>query len=151
MSKSLSRKELRELKRLAGFSCEYCRSQARFAMQSFSVEHITPKSRGGATTLKNAAYACQGCNNHKYNKTEGIDPATDKLALLFHPRRDKWSDHFTWSDDFSLIIGLTPTGRATVDTLQLNRERLVNLRRVLYPAGEHPPAAPGDESMLDEE
>ena len=28
-------------------SCEYCRSQARFATQSFSIEHIIPQSKGG--------------------------------------------------------------------------------------------------------
>jgi len=38
-----------------------------------------------------------------------------------------------------LIIGLTPTGRATVEVLKLNREGLVNLRQVLYAAGKHPP------------
>jgi hypothetical protein len=49
-------------------------------------------------------------------------------------------DHFAWSDDFTLVIGLTPTGRATVEKLQLNRSGLVNLRRVLRAVGEHPPA-----------
>jgi 5-methylcytosine-specific restriction endonuclease McrA len=51
--------------------CEYCRSQASFAIQPFAVEHIIPKSQGGETKLDNLALACQGCNNHKYNKIEG--------------------------------------------------------------------------------
>jgi hypothetical protein len=46
---------------------------------------------------------------------------------------------FGWSDDFTLIVGLTPIGRATVEALQLNREGLVNLRQVLYAMGIHPP------------
>ncbi len=33
----------------------------------------------------------------------------------------------------------TPTGRATVSELQLNRPGLVNPRRALYTLGEHPP------------
>ena len=37
-------------------------------------------------------------------------------------------------------LRLTPTGRATANALQLNRESLVNLRRILYGMGEHPPA-----------
>ena len=37
------------------------------------------------------------------------------------------------------ITGLTPIGRATVETMQLNRDGLVNMRRVLYAIGEHPP------------
>ena len=68
------------------------------------------------------------------------DPVSGELIPLFHPLKQKWRDHFMWSDGFTLIIGLTPTGRATVDALQLNREGLVNLRRILYSMGEHPPA-----------
>lgn len=120
--------------------CEYCRSQARFATQSFSTEHIIPRHWGGATTLDNLALACQGCNNHKYTKIEEHDPVSDKVVSLYHPRQQRWHDHFAWNDDFTLVIGLTPTGRATIKALQLNREELVNLRRVLYAMGEHPPA-----------
>lgn len=119
--------------------CEYCRSQARFAMQSFSVEHIIPRSQGGETTLDNLALSCQGCNNHKYNKTEAADPASGETAKLYHPRKQEWKEHFSWGNDFSVVVGLTPTGRATVEALQLNRESLVNLRRILVLFGEHPP------------
>jgi hypothetical protein len=119
--------------------CEYCRSQARFATASFSIEHILARAKGGSTTLENLALACQGCNNHKYDKTEAFDPVSNQLARLCHPREDRWDTHFTWSDDFTLIIGLTPTGRATVSTLLLNREGVINLRRLLYTAGKHPP------------
>lgn len=120
--------------------CEYCKSQARFATQSFSIEHIIPRQLGGETTLDNLALACQGCNNHKYTKTEARDPVSDNVAPLYHPRQQRWHDHFAWNDDFTLVIGLTPIGRATLKALQLNREELVNLRRVLYAMGEHPPA-----------
>ena len=119
--------------------CEYCKSQARFATQSFSSEHILPRHLGGETTLNNLALACQGCNNHKYTKTEARDPLSGNLAPLYHPRQQRWHDHFAWNDDFSLIIGLTPIGRVTIEALQMNREELVNLRHVLYAMGEHPP------------
>lgn len=122
--------------------CEYCRSQVRFAIQPFSIEHIIPRSAGGETALDNLALSCQGCNNHKYNKTEGRDPVSGDTVPLYHPRKQRWSNHFAWNDDFTLIIGLTPTGRSTVETLQLNREGVVNLRRVLYAMGEHPPIEP---------
>ncbi len=120
--------------------CEYCRSQARFAIQPFSVEHIIARSQSGETTMDNLALACQGCNNHKYNKTEGRDPVNSDVVSLYHPRQQRWSEHFAWNDGFTLIMGLTPTGRATVEALRLNREGVVNLRRVLYAMGEHPPA-----------
>ena len=119
--------------------CEYCRSQARFATQAFSVEHIVPRDKGGATALDNLALSCQGCNGHKYNKTEGRDPVSRQFVPLYHPRQEQWRDHFVRSHDCTLIVGLTPTGRATVEELRLNREGLVNLRRVLYAMGEHPP------------
>jgi hypothetical protein len=120
-------------------TCEYCRSQERFAMQSFSLEHILPLQAGGSDDLANLALACQGCNNYKFTRTHGRDPVTGETAVLFHPRQERWSDHFIWSNDFTGIVGLTPTGRATVEILQLNRPGLVNLRRVLNEAGEHPP------------
>jgi hypothetical protein len=120
--------------------CEYCASQARFAVQPFSAEHIIPKSQGGRTTLDNLALACQGCNNYKYTKTEGRDPVSGASVPLYHPRQQRWRDHFAWNDDFTLVIGLTPIGRATIEALQLNRDGVVNLRRILYAMGEHPPA-----------
>lgn len=119
--------------------CEYCRSQVNFAVQSFSVEHITPRDKGGLTVLENLALSCQGCNNHTYNKTEGIDPITGLPAPLFHPRQQVWSDHFTWNEDYTLMVGLTSSGRATVETLHVHRPGVVNLRRVLYATGDHPP------------
>lgn len=122
--------------------CEYCRSQSRFAVQQFSVEHIEPRSRGGTTAADNLALSCQGCNNHKYNKTTGTDPVSGDEVPLFHPRKHKWRDHFAWSKDGTEILGLTPTGRATVATLRLNREGLMNLRRILFGVGEHPPPEP---------
>ena len=131
----------------AGGACEYCKSQVRFAMQSFSIEHITPLDHGGSEDLENLAFACQGCNNHKYTKTEVRDPVTGMTVLLFHPRTQRWRDHFVWSSDFTRILGMTPTGRATVEALFLNRDGLVNLRRALYALGEHPPAEPAESTL----
>ena len=133
-------------KRACG-ACEYCKSQVRFAMQSFSIEHITPLDGGGSSDLENLAFACQGCNNHKYTKTEVRDPVTGLMVPLFHPRTQRWQNHFVWSSDFTRILGVTPTGRATVEALFLNREGLVNLRRALYALGEHPPAEPEEGAL----
>lgn len=131
---------LRQAVRLrANGCCEYCHSQARFATEPFAVEHISPRSAGGTTDLTNLAFSCFGCNSNKFTKTHAIDPQTQELTALFHPRRQKWTSHFAWSDDFTLIFGLTATGRATINALQMNRVELVNLRGVLYAANEHPP------------
>ena len=83
--------------------------------------------------------ACQGCNNHKYNRRKARDPVSEKEVILFHPRRHRWADHFAWTEDATQMLGLTAIGHATVEALHLNREALVNLRRVSVAAGEHPP------------
>jgi hypothetical protein len=64
---------------------------------------------------------------------------TNRLVDLFRPRTQRWQEHFCWDARFERVIGLTATGRATVEALQLKRPELVNLRRLLYAAGEHPP------------
>ena len=120
-------------------NCEYCRSQARFALESLVFDHIVPVSRGGETLAENLALACHGCNGHKSDKTEGIDPASAQSVPLYHPREMLWDDHFAWNEDATLIVGLTPTGRATIQTLRMNREGVVNLREVLRIMGLHPP------------
>lgn len=112
-------------------------------MHTFAVDHIVPRSHGGITAIENLALACPGCNAHKYNKVEGLDPLTDAIVKFFHPRKDRWNDHFTWSPDFTTIVGLTPIGRATVETLHMNRDGAVNLRRLLHATGAHPPVEPG--------
>lgn len=119
--------------------CEYCRSPARYATQRFSVEHILPRSHGGTSVVENLALSCQGCNNHKYNRVAAVDPVSGDLAPLYHPRRDRWHAHFAWSADTLLIIGMSPTGRATVEALALNRPGVVNLRQLLVVVNEHPP------------
>lgn len=119
--------------------CEYCTSLARYSMSPFAIDHILPISQGGQTELNNLALVCQGCNGAKYNKITAIDPITNREVSLFHPRRAQWRDHFAWNAPCTHIVGITPTGRATIVALQLNRPELVNLREVLYAVGDHPP------------
>jgi hypothetical protein len=69
-----------------------------------------------------------------------IDPITGESAPLYHPRQDRWPEHFTWNNDDTQLIGLTMIGRATIERLQLNREGVVNLRQLLCTVGQHPPA-----------
>ncbi|MFN8492311.1 MAG: HNH endonuclease signature motif containing protein [Caldilineaceae bacterium] len=127
-----------EVKQRARACCEYCWSQEAYSPDTFSVEHIIPLAKGGTHEADNLANACQGCNNHKFVSVEAIDPLTGETAALYHPRHQCWSDHFAWNEDYTVMIGLTPTGRATVAKLELNRKGVVNLRRLLHEWGLHP-------------
>jgi len=124
----------------ANYCCEYCLTQSDYGVDPFAVEHIQPIAGGGKTALDNLALACQSCNNHKFTKTVALDSGTDTIVPLYNPRQDRWDDHSEWSADFLTIIGLTPTGRATIELLRVNRTEVVNLRRVLRLVGEHPPS-----------
>lgn len=119
--------------------CEYCLSQVDYATEPFVVEHIVPISRGGSSNLANLAFACSGCNGHKYNKVTSTDPVTGGTVPLYNPRQHDWDEHFRWDEKFVRILGITPIGRTTVDALKLNRSGLVNLRQALYQLGKHPP------------
>jgi HNH endonuclease len=127
------------VKERANFVCEYCLALSQFSFHPFPVDHIIPLSKGGTNDLDNLALSCQHCNNCKYNKAEAIDPLTGNPAQLFNPRKDDWSKHFIWNDDYTFIIGITPVGRATVACLKMNREEARNLRAALYEFGVHPP------------
>lgn len=100
-------------------------------------ERVTAKMR--QAVFENLALICQGCNNHKYDKIAGLDPESQELTSLYGPRQQIWAEHFAWSSDFQRMLGLTPMGRATIATLNLNRDRVVNLRQVLRITGDHSP------------
>jgi HNH endonuclease len=132
-----------ELRRLvsdrAGGYCEYCKFPVKFALESMEVDHTFPFSLGGKTIAENLALACHGCNQNKQNRIEGVDLLSSAVAELYNPRTMVWKDHFGWSQDTTLIVGKTATGRVTVRLLKMNRLGLVNLRGVLERSGEHPP------------
>ena len=133
-------KQLRLLvKERAQGCCEYCLCQEDYGPDAFSDEHITPLALGGKSNAANLARACQRCNNFKYNKTSAIDPLSQAAVPLFHPRQHDWHEHFAWSDDYTMMIGLTPIGRATIAALDLNRKGVVNQRKLLLLIRKHPP------------
>jgi hypothetical protein len=105
---------------------------------TFEIEHIHPTSRGGRTEFKNLCLACPNCNRHKAGRITGY---TDEgiESRLFHPQRDHWLDHFDWSVNGTLIVGLTEIGLATVNLLRMNRPPLVEVRALWTFVGKHPP------------
>jgi len=130
--------------RTAGYACGYCRTPQSIAGFRLTIEHIVPEARGGKTVEANLWLACHACNEFKGDRVRGRDPRTGKRVRLWNPRRQKWHEHFAWSADGTEIVGLTPCGRATVVTLQLNRPELVAARWLWVQVGWWPPQGDSD-------
>lgn len=140
MSRDYIPKSLRErVAAQAGHRCGYCRTSAFLAGAIFEIDHIVPESFGGLTEEENLWLACPACNGRKGNRIAALDPITGEHVRLFDPRRQAWSQHFAWNETGDEIIGLTPTGRATVAALDLNRPVLVYARWLWVSWGRHPP------------
>jgi len=78
------------------------------------LDHIIPPQHEGKNTAENRALACPNCNLRKSNKINGVDPVTGQTVRLFHPRKDKWDEHFILHRQTGVIKGLTEIGRVTV-------------------------------------
>lgn len=119
--------------------CAYCRTPEALTIAIFEFEHIIPRSADGKTIFENLCLACPTCNRYKAHRQTAPDPLTQEIVLLFHPHLQAWPDHFTWNEDATEIIGLTPVGRATISALKMNRLQLVRVRRMWVKMGEYPP------------
>jgi len=119
--------------------CGYCLSSQRYVMAKLEIEHIIPRVLGGTENESNLWLSCGLCNRYKGSQTMGIDPLAGELTPLFNPRTQTWTEHFRWSADGVLILGITPIGRGTVEALRLNNELAVEVRRNWVLAGWHPP------------
>jgi hypothetical protein len=113
----------------AGDRCEYCRLHQRNSELAHHIEHVIARQHGGSDSVDNLALACHRCNLHKGPNLSGVDPLTNAVESLFHPRRNQWPEHFAFRG--ANIEGLTPVGRATVEVLALNDSRRIELRREL--------------------
>lgn len=136
---SISKRLRERIRRQADDRCGYCLSPQKLVLGQLEIEHLIPRALGGKDEEDNLWLACRMCNGYKGKQIKAIDPQTEQPAALFNPRKQKWSDHFMWSEDGSMIIGLTPTGRATVDALQLNNPIAIIVRLEWVSAGWHPP------------
>lgn len=122
------------VERRARGRCEYCHAPQRACGYRFHLEHIIPSSEGGSDAPPNRALACAACNLTKTDKTAGTDPVTGVEVMLFNPRNQTWNEHFDWAVDEETIVGLTPTGRATVETLEMNSKLRRDARRFWFEA-----------------
>jgi hypothetical protein len=135
----ISIKLRRRVIRVAENRCEYCRAAQEMTLATFHLDHVIPQVAGGTTVFENLCLSCPFCNQFKGEQWRARDPETRRLVTLFHPRRDHWAEHFEWSRDGTVIVGLTSRGRATVNALQLNNPISLIARRFWVASGIHPP------------
>lgn len=115
------------VRRRAGDVSEYCRiPQEATPLISFHVEHTIARQHGGGDDPSLLCLACDRCNAYKGPNLTSVDPDSAVIVPLFNPRQDAWNDHFLLRG--GVVVGLTPTGRATVRLLNMNAPRRVELR-----------------------
>lgn len=129
-----------QVRQRAKFLCEYCHTSEQWQYVPFTVDHVLPIGEGGDDGLENLALACFHCNRRKSDQTTATDPQSQEGVPLFNPRTEQWNEHFMWSVDGLRLVGQTAVGRATIEALQLNRERIIPIRSEDLLIGRHPPA-----------
>ncbi len=118
----------------ADHQCEYCRlPQGAAPFLAFHIEHIHAQQHVIDDSEDILALACPDCNRHKGPNLTTLDPETREIVRLFHPREDKWYEHFVWNG--SIIEGATLIGEATVRLLLMNSDERVEMRTILIAAG----------------
>jgi HNH endonuclease len=124
------------VERRANGKCEYCLIHEDYTVKRHEVDHIRATKHGGSTVDSNLCFSCYDCNRYKGSDLTSIGPNTNEITPLFHPRQDKWVDHFVLNG--AVIEPRTPKGSATVQLLRLNHpnrviERSLLIAENLYP------------------
>lgn len=121
----------------AGNRCEYCGLSQVGQEATFHIDHVVPVAANGETVSDNLALACVSCSLHKSDRQIVEDPDTQEAVKIFNPRQQVWREHFSW--DGVRVLGLTATGRATIDALRMNRTNILLIRADEEVLGRHPP------------
>jgi hypothetical protein len=121
------------IRRIALDRCEYCLMPEAASGLKHVLDHIRARQHDGKTEFENLALCCGRCNAFKGPNSAGIDPRSQQVTPLFHPRQNTWSEHFRY--DGAVLIGLTATGRATIAVLSINLPIRIASRHALMAAG----------------
>ena len=101
--------------------CEYCHPhQNDSPLAALHFEYIRPRKHGGSDDESNLGLACIDCNLHIGSNLTGIDPLTGAVTKLFHPRQQRWEDHFAFEEIY--ITGRTAVSRTTIQVLDMNSD-----------------------------
>jgi hypothetical protein len=66
-------------------TCQYC--GRRFPRHQLNLDHVVPRSQGGASSWENVVCSCHACNRRKGGHT----PEQSGVRLLRHPVRPAWT------------------------------------------------------------
>ena len=66
------------------YTCQYCGRQP--GMDELTIDHVTPRSRGGVSSWQNCVLACLACNGRKADRL----PEETGIKLLKEPVRPCW-------------------------------------------------------------
>ena len=66
------------------YTCQYCGRHP--GLHDLTIDHVVPRSRGGASTWENCVAACRPCNTRKANRTAH----ESNLRLLRSPSAPRW-------------------------------------------------------------
>jgi hypothetical protein len=122
--------------------CEYCLLPDAVGFFPHEIDHVIAEKHGGQTIESNLCVSCWMCNRHNGSDLSSIDPITNTITPIFHPRQDRWEDNFRLRG--AELVGLTPRGRATVRMLRFNDMDQVELRMLLIELRQYRAPEPRD-------
>ena len=139
MSETIPAALRRLVQQRAGHRCEYCLLHEEDAGLPHEPDHVIARKHRGETTAGNLAWTCFNCNRCKGTDLASIDPETERIVRLFHPRKDAWRRHFRLEG--ARIVPRTAVGRVTEFLLQLNDPDRLDVRELAVQQGRYPPDA----------
>ncbi|MEX2171320.1 MAG: HNH endonuclease signature motif containing protein [Pirellulales bacterium] len=129
MSSCVGPEMRRQVASRADHRCEYCLIRQSDTYFGCEIDHIIAEKHGGQSTAENLAFCCALCNRAKGTDIASYDESTGGFVRLYHPRTDRWEDHFEIDGPF--IRPLTIIGQMTVRLLGLNRSDRVSERQAI--------------------
>jgi HNH endonuclease len=118
--------------------CEYCRAPESIFNAVLEVEHVIPVAADGTNTEENLALACRSCNGFKGSRSNYIDPESGRAERFYHPRQDRWEEHFSTSLESSEIVAMSSIGRVTLIGLKMNSKAQLVARQFWIQLGLFP-------------
>ncbi len=115
--------------------CEYCHDPESIFNAVLEVEHIIPVAIGGSDNL---ALSCRSCNGFKGSRSGYIDIESGQDERFYHPRQDRWKEHFLVELESSEILALTAVGRVTIVGLKMNSRAQLTARQFWIQLGLFP-------------